>query len=39
MAVMHVHAEPMRGDYRRVITIPFGEPVSVPGSDRTIVIA
>jgi len=39
MAVTHVHAEPMRGDYRRVVTIPFGEPVPVPGSERTIVIA
>lgn len=39
MAVTHVHAEPMQGDYRRVLTIPFGEPVPVPGSDRTIVIA
>jgi hypothetical protein len=29
----------MRGDYRRVVTIPFGEPVPVPGSERTIVIA
>ena len=39
MAVTHVHAEPMQGDYRRVVTIPFGEPLPVPGSDRTIVIA
>lgn len=39
MAVTHVHAEPMRGDYRRVVTISFGEPVPVPGSERTIVIA
>lgn len=39
MAVTHVHAEPMQGDYRRVVTVPFGEPLPVPGSDRTIVIA
>lgn len=39
LGVTHTHSEPTLGDYRRIATIPFGEPVAVPGSDSAIVIA
>lgn len=37
-SVIHVHAEPIDGDYAMIHTIRFGEPLAVPGSDATIVI-
>lgn len=39
LGVTHIHSEPTLGDYRRIATIPFGEPVAVPGSESAIVIA
>ena len=37
-SVVHVHAEPIDGDYAMIHTIRFGEPLAVPGTDKTIVI-
>ncbi|RYD60521.1 MAG: Uma2 family endonuclease [Sphingomonadales bacterium] len=37
-SVVHVYREPSGGDYSRVSTIGFGEPLDVPGIDATIVV-
>lgn len=37
--VVHVHADPVDGDYVEVRTIRFGEPLPVPGTDATITLA
>ena len=34
--VVHVHAEPVAGDYAAIGTVPFGKPLPVPGTDATI---
>jgi len=36
--VTHVFAQPDDGDYASVRVVPFGEPLSVPGTDATIVL-
>jgi Uma2 family endonuclease len=38
-SVVHVWSEPLNGDYAQVSTVRFGEPLAVPGTDQTIVIA
>ena len=37
-AVVHVYGRPIDGEYRDKATIGFGEPLSVPGTDSTIII-
>lgn len=37
--VVHVHTEPVDGDYVAVHTIRFGEPLTVPGTDATITLS
>ncbi len=37
-SVTHVFSEPVLGDYAVIGTVRFGEPLAVPGTDRTIVI-
>lgn len=37
-AVIHIHAEPIDGDYAQIRTARFGEALHVPGTDRTITI-
>ena len=37
-SVVHVYGDPSDGDYSRVSTVGFGEPLDVPGTDATIVI-
>lgn len=37
--VVHVYGEPIDGDYAQVATTRFGEPLAVPGTSDTIVIA
>ena len=38
-AVVHVHANPVDGDYIDVHTVRFGEPLALPGTDATIVLS
>lgn len=38
-SVVHVHAEPMDGEYTNVRTVRFGEPLAVPGTDETITLS
>lgn len=38
-SVVHVHAEPMDGEYTNVRTVRFGEPLAVPGTDATITLS
>ncbi len=38
-SVVHVWGEPVNGDYAQIGTVRFGEPLAVPGTDKTIVIA
>jgi Uma2 family endonuclease len=38
-SVVHVWGEPVSGDYAEIGTVRFGEPLAVPGTDQTIVIA
>ena len=38
-AVVHVHRDPIDGEYAGVSTVRFGEPLAVPGTDATITIA
>lgn len=35
-AVVHVHARPYQDGYAEVTVVRFGEPLAVPGTDRTI---
>lgn len=37
--VTHVYREPTGGEYRLVSTVPFDQPLDVPGSDATITLA
>ena len=37
-AVVHVHAEPVEGDYVEIHTVRFGQPLAVPGTDRAITL-
>jgi Uma2 family endonuclease len=37
-SVIHVFGEPVDGDYAQVHTVRFGEPLTVPGTDATIII-
>ena len=37
-SVVHVHAEPVDGDYVEIHTVRFGEPVAVPGTEETITL-
>ena len=37
--VVHVWGEPVNGDYAQISTVRFGEPLAVPVTGRTIVIA
>lgn len=37
-SVIHVHAEPVEGEYVEVHTVRFGQPLAVPGTDATIVL-
>lgn len=36
---VHVHAEPIDGEYTDVRTVRFGDPLAVPGSDATIIVS
>ena len=36
--VVHVHAEPVAGDYAEIATVRFGQPLAVPGTDATTTI-
>ena len=36
--VVHVHAEPVVGDYAEIATVRFGQPLRVPGTDATITV-
>lgn len=36
--VVHVHAEPVAGDYAEISTVRFGQPLLVPRTDATITI-
>lgn len=36
--VTHVFGQPEDGDYSKVAVVPFGKPLSVPGTDATIVL-
>ncbi|HEX8389786.1 MAG TPA: Uma2 family endonuclease [Sphingomonas sp.] len=38
-SVVHAFSDPMDGSYRNVRVTPFGEPLSVPGTDATITLA
>jgi Uma2 family endonuclease len=38
-SVVHIWGEPVHGDYAQIATVRFGEPLAVPGTDQTIVIA
>jgi Uma2 family endonuclease len=38
-AVVHVHREPVDGEYALVRTVRFGEPLAVPGTEATITLA
>ena len=37
-SVIHVHSEPLEGEYTSVHTVRFGKPLAVPGTDATITI-
>lgn len=37
-SAVHIHAEPLNGDYAEIHTIRFGEPLPVPGGDATIML-
>lgn len=37
-SIVHVFAKPVEGEYAANRTVRFGEPLAVPGSDRTIII-
>lgn len=37
-SIIHVHAEPVDGEYTNVRTVRFGEPLSVPGTEATITL-
>lgn len=37
-AVIHVHAEPVDGDYAMIHTVRFGEPLAVPGADNATIV-
>lgn len=37
-AVIHVHAEPVDGDYAEIHSVRFGQPIAVPGTDATITL-
>ena len=37
-SIIHVHAEPVEGEYTNVRTVRFGEPLAVPGTDATITL-
>jgi len=36
--VVHVFADPVRGDYAEISTVRFGAPLAVPGTDRAMTI-
>ena len=38
LEVIHVYSEPRDGDYAQIATVRFGQPLAVPGTDRTITI-
>ncbi|WP_161978392.1 Uma2 family endonuclease [Sphingomonas oligophenolica] len=35
-AVVHVYRDPVAGDYAEIVTVRFGEPLAVPGTDAAI---
>lgn len=37
-SVVHIFADPIAGEYARVSTVDFGDPVDVPGTASTIII-
>lgn len=37
-SVVQLYEQPLDGDYAKISTIRFGEPIAVPGTDATIVI-
>lgn len=37
-SAIHVHAEPIDGDYAEIHTVRFGQPLAIPGTDATIVL-
>ena len=38
-SLVHLHADPINGDYATVSTARFGEPLTVPGTDSTITLS
>lgn len=38
-SIVHVHAEPVDGEYTNVRSVRFGEPLAVPGTDATITLS
>lgn len=38
-SVVHVHRDPMDGDYALIATTRFGEPLAIPGTEATILLA
>ena len=38
-SVVHVHAEPVEGDYADIHTVKFGQPLAVPGTEATITLS
>lgn len=38
LELTHVYSEPRDGDYAMIETVRFGQPLAVPGTDKTIVI-
>lgn len=38
-SIIHVHAEPVEGEYTNVCTVRFGKPLAVPGTDATITVS
>ena len=37
-SIVHVYGGPQDGVYQQLAVVPFGEPLAVPGSDRTITV-
>jgi Uma2 family endonuclease len=38
-ALVHAHSNPVEGDYKKVLTVRFGEPLAVPGTDANITLS
>lgn len=38
-SLIHLHSNPVDGDYANIATVRFGEPLAVPGTDATITLS